>query len=134
MDHVGHRADAVERVEAVDGLRAVRHADRDAVTLLDAERHVGFRGGVNLLHEFRVRRFFAHELVGVVLGVFVGGGLYHLIDGFLRVFEMLRRVAVVFEPGSGRGNAHWLFILSYCIHTCAFCAPPLYRKRPEKAI
>ena len=107
MDHVGHRADAVERVEAVDGLRAVRHADRHAVALLDAKRHVGLCGGVDLLHEFRVRRFFAHELVGVVLGVFVGGGLYHLIDGFLRIFEVLRRVTVVFEPGSGRGNAHW---------------------------
>ena len=134
MDHVGDGADAVERVEAVDRLRAVRHADGDAVALLDAQCEICLCGGVDFLHELGIRRLFAHELIGVVLGILVGSCLDHFIDGLLRIFQMLRRVAVILEPGSGRGNAH-LVCSSFRIDItpARFARPQLYRNCRKNA-
>ena len=99
MDHVADRADAIERVERAERLGAVRHADGDAVALVDAEREERAGHVVDLLQELRERRLFAHELIGVVFRELVGRGLDHLIDGFRRVVKVMRRVAVVFQPG-----------------------------------
>ena len=98
MDHVADRADAVERVERADRLRAVRHADGDAVALVDAEREERAGHVVDLLQELRERRLFAHELIGVVFRELVGRGLDYLVDGLRRIVEVVRRVAVVFQP------------------------------------
>jgi len=101
VNHVRHRADAVERVEAAQGLRAVRHADRDAVALADAERDEGLRRLVDAAHELRERGFLVHELVGGELRVLIRGRPDHLIDGLLRIRKMVRHFAVIFEPGGG---------------------------------
>ena len=95
MDHVGHRADAVQTVECVQGLRAVWHADGDAVALFDAHGEERLRRLVDLLHKLREGRLLAHEFIGRQLRVALGCGLDHLIDGLLRIGQMLRHIAVI---------------------------------------
>ena len=95
MDHVGHRADAVQAVERVQGLRAVGHADGDSVTLFDAHGEERLRRFVDLLHELHEGRLFAHEFIGRELRIALRCGLDHLIDRLLRIGQMLRHIAVI---------------------------------------
>ena len=95
MDHIGHRTDAVQAVERMQGLRAVWHADGDAVALFDAHGEERLRGLVDLLHKLREGRLLAHEFIGGQLRVAFGCGFDHLIDGFLRIGQMLRHIAVI---------------------------------------
>ena len=119
MDHVGDRADAVEAVERVQGLRAVRHADGHAVAFLDAHGEEGLGGLVDLFHELREGGLLAHELIGGELGVADGGVADHLIDGLLRVSQVMRHFAVIFQPGSGSGKTHFFHPFELLTHTSA---------------
>ena len=119
MDHVGDRADAVEAVERVQGLRAVRHADGHAVAFLDAHGEEGLGGLVDLFHELREGGLLAHELIGGEPGVADGGVADHLIDGLLRVSQVMRHFAVIFQPGSGSGKTHFFHPFELLTHTSA---------------
>ena len=96
MDHVGHRADAVQAIERVQGLRAVGHTDGDAVALFDAHGEKRLRRLVDLLHELREGRLFAHEFIGRQLRIALCCGLDHLIDSLLRIRQMMRHITVIF--------------------------------------
>ena len=119
MDHVGDRADAVEAVECMQGLRAVGHADGHAVAFLDAHGEEGLGGLVDLFHELREGGLLAHELIGGEPGVADGGVADHLIDGLLRVSQVMRHLAVIFQPGSGSGKTHFFHPFELLTHTSA---------------
>ena len=95
MDHVGHCTNAVQAIERVQGLRAVGHTDGDAVALFDAHGEKRLRRLVDLLHELREGRLFAHEFIGRQLRIALCCGFDHLIDGLLRIRQMLRHIAVI---------------------------------------
>ena len=119
MDHVGDRTDAVEAVECMQGLWAVRHADGHAVALPDAHGKEGLGGLVDLFHELREGGLLAHELIGGEPGVADGGVADHLIDGLLRVSQVMRHFAVIFQPGSGSGKTHFFHPFELLTHTSA---------------
>ena len=95
MDHVGHCTNAVQAIERVQSLRAVGHADGDAVALFDAHGEKGLSRLVDLLHKLCEGRLFAHEFIGRQLRIALCCGLDHLIDGLLRIRQMLRHIAVI---------------------------------------
>ena len=96
MDHVGHCTNAVQAIERVQGLRAVGHTDGDAVALFDAHGEKRLRCLVDLLHELREGRLFAHEFIGRQLRIALCCGLDHLIDSLLRIRQMMRHITVIF--------------------------------------
>ena len=96
MDHVGHCTNAVQAIERVQGLRAVGHTDGDAVALFDAHGEKRLRCLVDLLHELREGRLFAHEFIGRQLRIALCCGFDHLIDGLLRIRQMMRHITVIF--------------------------------------
>ena len=113
MNHIGDRADAVERVEGVERLRAVRHADRHAVALADAGGEQRLCREIDPCEKLRVGRKLAHELVGIVFRKFQTRRADHLIDGFAGVVQVRRGISVEREPGCAGGNTHIVSDLSF---------------------
>ena len=106
VDHIGDGADAVERIEAVHRLRAVRHTDGDVVALADAECEIGLGRLVDAADKFRIGRLFAHEFIGVVFGEFFCGLAHHAVEAFLRIGQVMRGIAIILEPRRRGRNAH----------------------------
>ena len=98
MDHIAHRADAVEGVEAVHSLGAVGHADGHPVALADAHGVVGPGRQIDALEKLPVGGDLAHEFIGGQIGELFTGGPDHLVDGLLRIGEMGRGGAIEFAP------------------------------------
>ena len=104
MDHIGDRADSVERIKAVHCLRCVWHTDRHAITLADAEGVKRTGSTINALQKIGIGSNPIHEFVGWKLRRAFCGLCNHLVHCQARTIDMLRCAAVVFEPGSRRRN------------------------------
>ena len=100
MDHVGHGAQTVHGVEAVQRLGRVGHTDGHPVTLADAQGVQRTGGTVNPLQESGVAGFAPHEFIGGQLRIGPGGLGHKLVDGQRRIINGLRHGTVKIEPWS----------------------------------
>ena len=108
MDHIGHSAKAVERIKTVHRLRRVRHTDRHAVALADAEGVKRAGGTVNAGKKLRIGCLFAHKFIGNVFGDGTGGLLNELVHRQTRIVNGFRNLAVKIQPRRGSGDGHGL--------------------------
>ena len=106
VHHVGHRADKVDRIEHINGLRAVRHGDRDPVVLAHADRAQTAGALFDLLHHLPVGGRLAHEVKCNVFRVQPA----HLLQPFkhraVKVIQRERHLAQMLLPRSLAGNGH----------------------------
>ena len=106
MDHIGDGPDAVEGIEAVQRLGGVGHADGHPVALADAHAVQPLGRRLDALHEFGIGGLLAHEGVGNVIRLPPRRRGHHLIHGGVGIIQGGGRLAVVFQPGGGGGQAH----------------------------
>ena len=106
VDHVRHGADHVHGVEHVDGLRAVRHGDGDAVVLAHADGAQAARAFLDVREHVAVGGGPAHEVEGDGVGVLLRRVLDHVHHGAVEVFQRGGHVAEARQPGSLRGDFH----------------------------
>ena len=112
VDHIGDGAQVIEGVEAVQSLGGVGHADGHLIPLPDAHFVKTLGSGMDPAQKFPIGGLFAHEYIGDVVGLAFGGSGHHLIHGLVGIIQGGRRIAVIFQPGSGCGDAHLVLFLS----------------------
>lgn len=98
MDHVCHRADAAERIEAVDRLRQVRQTQGHTVAPCDAERDKGRRRALNAPQKARVGHTAALKLIGDGVRMRLRGLRDALKERFSGIVDMLGHIAVKSKP------------------------------------
>ena len=98
MDHIGDGPDAVERIEAVERLRRIRHADRHAVPRADACGVEREGGAVDARQKIAVARSAAHELIGGQIRAFPRGLRDELVDGQARIIQRAGNRTVIIQP------------------------------------
>ena len=101
VDHIGDGPDAVQGVEAVQGLGGIGHADGHLVPLADAHFVQALGGGLDALHKLRIGSLLAHEHIGHMVRMPLGSSLHHFIHGFVGIFQRSRCIPVIFQPGCG---------------------------------
>ena len=92
-DYVTKPFSPAELTARVDAL--FRRAGGEEVVQSGAHGEKRLRRLVDLLHELREGRLFAHEFIGRQLRIALCCGFDHLIDGLLRIRQMLRHIAVI---------------------------------------
>ena len=93
---------AVQRIEAVQRLGRVCHADRHPVSFGDADCGQASGGRVDSCKECCVSGFLAHKAVGDVVRIALRGSGHLLIHGGSGVFDGGGGTAVEGKPGCGR--------------------------------
>ena len=106
MDHVGDRADPVQGIEAVQGLRGIGHADGHLVTLADTHVPQALGGSIDALQESAEGCLLTHERIGNILRILTGGQGHHFKHGDVGIIQRSRSVTVVFPPWSGGTETH----------------------------
>ena len=89
MHHIGDRSDTVQRVEAVQTLRDIRHTEGDPVAFSDPQTEERPRTAFDPGDEFRIAGLFAVELIRRLLRQLLRDFFDHLIHGQLGIFQML---------------------------------------------
>ena len=113
MDHVGDGSDAVQGIEAVQGLGGVGHTNGHPVALADAQLHQALGGPVDTLDKFFIGGSLAHKGIGQGLGIFLSGLRHHLIHGQTGIVQRGRCIAVVSPPGGGQCDSHSFFLYPF---------------------
>ena len=107
MDHVRDAADEVDRVEHIDGLRAVGHGDGDLVARAHADGLEGAGALLDLLDHLGIGGGLAHEVERDVPWVPLGDQLECLKHRAVKIVQMQRHVAGVTRPrGLGSDLSH----------------------------
>ena len=89
VHHVGHRADAVDGIKAVQGLGGVGHADGNRIPGPDAHGEKCTCRTFNAPNKGIVAGFRSVEFIGGLCGILPGNRLHHLKHGLLRIFQVL---------------------------------------------
>ena len=80
MDHVRHNPDLIQRVEAYDSLRRVRHTDAHSVAAPHAKPQKGIRAGLDVPVQLRVSRLSPKIVITVVIHKRHRSALHKLIQ------------------------------------------------------
>ena len=90
MYHIGHGADAIEGIKAVQCLGDVGHTNGHHVTGTDAHGDESPGCPFDFLYEGSVTGLDTVKLIGRRLGMLLGHLLHHLEHGQFRVDEVIR--------------------------------------------
>ena len=89
MHHIGDRADAVQRIEAVKALRDIRHAEGDPVACPDSHCEKRPRTALDPRNELFKTGFSAVEFIRRFLRRSDGNFFDHLKHGQIGIFQMI---------------------------------------------
>ena len=112
MNHIGHGADAVQGIEAVQCLGGVGHTDGNPVALFNAHGGKAFCSGLNPLDKGGVGGFLSEKHIGRGIGVSSGGQCQLLIHGGVGILQRRGGIAVVGKPGRRCRQTHKKCFLS----------------------
>ena len=98
MDHVGHAADKIDRIEHINGLRTVGHGDGDAVARAHADGAQRLGALFDVFNQSRVVRRAAHKVKGHMVGETVGNVFDRFKHGSPEVIQVCRNIAEVSVP------------------------------------
>ena len=101
MDHRRDGSDAVQAIEAIDGLGHVGQADQDTSARADAQRVEGTGRPLHFFHERPVWDLAAHEGQGREVRIGSCRGQHGAAHGQFGVIQMERNLTVASEPGRG---------------------------------
>ena len=99
MHHIGDRADLIDRIEHDDGLRRVRHADRDAFALFDTDGYQCAGAFIDLADKVLVAHLAAHEVIGDVARIVDRDLCDLIVHAPLIIVQMCRHPAEILQPG-----------------------------------
>ena len=99
MYHIGNRADLVDGIEHDDGLRRVRHTDRDALARLDTDGSQGSGTFIDLADKVLVADLAAHKIISDIIRIVDRDLCDLIVHAPLIIVQMCGHPAEILQPG-----------------------------------